>query len=112
MKILKTITNYLIWLLISTFSGMGCMRIELGMPNEATGFFAILNGLDESIMIWIGGFIGLISFIPFVLIDIYYIKRKIETRPIQNVIRMFTVIILTIIITLIHYVLEFTLNWI
>ncbi|TRX36225.1 hypothetical protein FNW52_09370 [Flavobacterium sp. ZT3R18] len=112
MKVITTIIKYQIWLLLSIFSGMGCMRIELGKPTKATGFFAIFNGLDESIIIWIGGFIGLISFIPFVLIDLCYIKRKIETKLNQNIVRIFTVIILSAIVTLIHYVLEFMLNWI
>jgi hypothetical protein len=112
MKVIITIIKYLIWLFLSVFSGMGWMRIELGKPIKATGFFSIFNGLDESIIIWIGGFIGLISFIPFVLIDLYYIKRKIETRLNQNIARILTVFILTGIVTLIHYVLEFKLDWI
>lgn len=91
---------------------MGWMRIELGKPIKTTGFFSILNGLDEFIIIWIGGFIGVISFIPFVLIDLYYIKIKIETKLSQNIIRIFTILILSAIVTLIHYILEFVLNWI
>lgn len=112
MKAITAITKYLIWLLLSVFSGMGWMRIELVKPIEATGFFAILNGLDKSIMIWIGGFIGLISFIPFVLIDLFYIQRKIGTKLNKNITRILSVFILTAIVTLIHYVLEFILNWI
>jgi integral membrane sensor domain MASE1 len=91
---------------------MGCMRIELGKPTKATGFLVIFNGLYEFIIIWIGGFIGLVSFVPFVLIDLYYIKRKIETKLNQNIIRIVTVLILSAIVTLIHYVLEFVLDWI
>lgn len=112
MKVITTITKYLIWLLLSIFSGMGWMRIELGKSIEATGFLAVLNGLDKSIIIWIGGFIGSISFIPFVLIDLFYIQRKIGTKLNQNITKIFSVFILTGIAALIHYVLEFTLNWI
>lgn len=112
MKVITTIIKYLIWFLLSIFSGMGWMRIELGRPIEATGFWAVLNGLDKSIIIWIGGFIGLISFIPFVLIDLFYIQRKIGTKLNQNITKILSVFILTGIATLIHYVLEFILNWI
>lgn len=112
MKVITTIIKYLIWLLLSIFSGMGWMRIELGKPIIATGFFSILNGLDEFIIVWIGGFIGVISFIPFVLIDICYIKIKIQTKLNQNIIRVFTILVLSAIVTLIHYALEFGLNWI
>ncbi|PZX93698.1 hypothetical protein DOS84_09850 [Flavobacterium aquariorum] len=112
MKILATIIKYLIWLLISVFSGMGWMRIELGKPTRATNFFTIFNGLDESIIIWIGEFIGLISFIPFILIDLYYIKRNIEIKRNQNIVRIFAILIISAIVTLIHYALEFILNWI
>jgi hypothetical protein len=112
MKVIITIIKYLIWLLLIVFSGMGCIRIELGKPPEATGFWVIFNGLAEFVIIWIGGFIGLISFIPFVLIDLFYIKRKIETKLNQNIARFFTVLILSAIVTLIHYVLEFVLDWI
>lgn len=97
---------------MSIFSGMGWMRIELGKPIIATGFFSILNGLDEFIIVWIGGFIGVISFIPFVLIDICYIKIKIQTKLNQNIMRIFTILVLSAIVTLIHYILEFGLNWI
>lgn len=112
MKIITTIIKYLTWLLLNVFSGMGCIRIELGKPPKATGFWVIFNGLYDFIIIWIGGFIGLVSFIPFVLIDQFYIKRKIETKLNQNIIRFFTVLILSTIVTLIHYVLEFVLDWI
>ena len=112
MKIIITIIKYLTWLLLSVFSGMGCMRLELGKPPEATGLWVIFNGLAEFVIIWIGGIIGLVSFIPFVLIDQFYIKRKIETELNQNIIRVFTVLILSTIVTLIHYVLEFVLDWI
>lgn len=112
MKFITKIGRYLIWFFLSIFSGMGWMRIELGKPISATGFFAIFNGLDVLIMICIGGVIGLISFIPFVLIDLWYIRRKIETKLNQNIIRILSIIILSGIITFIHYVLEFILNWI
>ena len=112
MKVIATIIQNLIWLFLSVFSGMGWMRIELGKPINSTGFFAIFNGLDVFIMICIGGVIGLISFVPFVLLDLWYIRRKIETKLNQNIIRILSIIILSAIITVIHYVLEFILNWI
>ncbi|KIA97020.1 hypothetical protein OA93_15605 [Flavobacterium sp. KMS] len=112
MKVTITIIKYIICFLLSIFSGMVWMRIELGEPIEATSFFSMFNALYGYIIIWIGGFIGLVSFIPFVLIDLYYIKRKIETKLNQNIARILAIIILSGIITLIHYVLEFGLNWI
>ncbi|CAD0007695.1 hypothetical protein [Flavobacterium salmonis] len=112
MKFITAIIKHLIWLFLSVFSGMAWMRIELGKPINATGFFAIFNGLDVLIMICIGGVIGLISVIPFVLIDLCYIRRKIETKLNQNIIRISSIIILSAMITFIHYVLEFTLDWI
>ncbi|OUL60535.1 hypothetical protein [Flavobacterium sp. AJR] len=112
MKVTITIIKYVIWLLLSILSGMVWMRIELGKPIDATSFFSIFNALYGFIIIWIGGFIGLVSFIPFVLIDLYYIKRKIQTKLNQNIARILAIIILSGIITLIHYVLEFTLDWV
>lgn len=88
------------------------MRLELGKPPEATGLWVIFNGIAEFVIIWIGGFIGLVSFVPFVLIDQFYIKRKIETELNQNIIRILSVLILSATVTLIHYVLEFVLDWI
>jgi hypothetical protein len=112
MKILTRIIEYLIWFLLSVFLGMGWMRIELGKPIEATSLFAIFNCLHAFIIIWIGGFIGLISFILFVLIDLFYIKRKIKTERNQNFVRIFTILISSAIVTLIHYIIEFKLDWI
>jgi hypothetical protein len=117
MKVTITIIKYIIWLLLSILSGMAWMRIELGKPisidpTSIFSIFNVLNGIYVWIIIWIGGFIGLVSFIPFVLVDIYYIKRKIKTRLYQNSIRFFAVLILSGLFTLIHYVLEFGLDWI
>ncbi|MDI3321427.1 hypothetical protein [Pinibacter soli] len=113
MNVIKTTIKYLIWLLLSISAGMGCMRIELEKPPAAlTGFWAIFNGLHEFIIIRIGGLIGLISFILFVLIDLFYIKIKVETKLNQNILRIITILFLNIIVTLIHYVLEFVLDWI
>lgn len=112
MKFIKIIIKYLIWFVLSILSGMGWMRIELGKPIESTGLFSIFSWLHEYIIIWIGGFNGLISFIPFILIDICFVKRMIESKLHQNTIRILTVVILSAIVTSIHYILEFILDWI
>jgi hypothetical protein len=112
MKILILITNYFAWMLISIVLGVVFMRIEIGKPIEATGFLILFEWLENYIIFYIGGFIGLLSFIPFVLIDLFYIKKKIETKRNQNIMRILIVVVLNVISRVIHHLLEYTLDWI
>lgn len=112
MRILKIAFNYFLWAITCILMGMLSVRIELGKPpKDATGFLAIFNGLDSFIVFYVGGILGLIAFVFFILINLFYINKQIKAKN-KFMFRVSTILILTLSIKVIHYVLEFVLNWI
>lgn len=92
---------------------MLCMRIIIGPPSTAgTGFSRFANGLDEFIIVLIGGIDGSIAFIIFLIIDFFYLRKRIKNKEHQKLSKISLIITLPILIIAIHYILEYHLNWI
>jgi len=109
MKSLKQIADYLIWTVVALLVGIGYMRILLGpLPSNDSywgfGFllkvFLIERGIQYGLVI--GGIIALL----FILLDIFYLKRKLEKGLKSVAIRFASLIAITVVIAIIHYVLE------
>ncbi len=112
MRILKILFNYILWAITCVLLGMLSVRIELGKPpKDATGFLAIFNGLDSFIIFYVGGILGLIAFGFFILINQFYINKRIKAKN-KFMFRVTTILILTLSIKVVHYILEFVLDWI
>ena len=92
MNTLKTIRNYTAWFIISILIGMACIKIEIGKtPHIDSESFvvALLNWLVGQITIWIGGIIGIISFVLFITFNLFYLDQKTENRKYKNIIKLF-----------------------
>ena len=111
MKFFKTLFGQILWLIINLLVGMFYMRIELGKPSKnQTGILSIFNGLDEFIIVWIGGALGFISFIFLILFEVFFIKRNIKNN--QTLIKFLALLIITALVIISHYIIEFKLDWI
>jgi len=109
MKILKQILVYLIWTVIALLIGIGYMRIILGAgPKEETyGYFTFLVELLYNYgLIHVGLIIGSIIALLFILLDIFYLKKKLESNLKSTSIRFITLLVITIVVGVIHYILE------
>lgn len=108
MKILKQILNYVMWTLIALLSAFGYTRIILGpIPEPTTGFFDFIFyiiymvGLPRLVLI-IGGIIALL----YILTDIFYLRKKLKHNSKRIIIRFLVILMITIVVGIIHYMLE------
>lgn len=110
MKTGKTILKYLLWLIVSTLLSMFCIWIEVETPSPVKSSF--LNALKFYIIFIIGGILGVITFLTFLPIDIFYLKHRNFKIKNKNLIRFFCVLILAVLFKILHHILEYDLNWI
>ena len=107
MTILKQIINYFIWSLIAFLSAFVYVRIILGPKTESSSAFMVMFGwFYEYAFIYIGLIIGSIIFLLFILIDIFYLKKKLKTGISSLFIRFFIIIFITVFVGSMHYILE------
>lgn len=76
------------------------MFIILGPKTESTGIMHIFDIIYDFALIHIGFIIGGIIAFLFILIDILYLKTK------SILLKLITLFIISIIVALIHYMLE------
>lgn len=96
---------------------MGVKMIELKARSitkiDSNGFFSSIDDyLAPMIIIFVGGTIGVIAFVLFVPLNILLIRRKYKENEKRQSISLLSILGLVVLITLIHYLIEFELNWI
>ena len=107
MRILKRILNYFLWTLLAFLFSCGYMFIILGpKPKPSTGFMKIFDWIYEFAFIYIGSIIGSIIALLYILIDVFYLNKRLKNRPNSTIIRFLIVMIIVIIVGTTHYILE------
>jgi hypothetical protein len=107
MTILKQILTYLIWISVSFLSAFGYMRIILGpKPKPSTNWMRMFDGIHDYVMVYIGIIIGAIIALLYILIDIFYLKKKLKNNPKRTIIRFLIIIIIASIVGTTHYIFE------
>ncbi|RLK00446.1 hypothetical protein [Tenacibaculum discolor] len=107
MKILKQIATYTLWAIVSIVLGITYMRIVLGannMPKEGLGYLAHMFynwGLFH-----IGLVVGLVITFLLILLDVFYLKKKFKKKGKLIIVQFGALFIITIVVAIIHYVLE------
>ncbi|MDH7447575.1 hypothetical protein [Aquimarina sp. 2201CG14-23] len=107
MKALKQILVYLIWTITALLLGIGYMRIVLG-PNKASteGLWYLLHIFFDLGLFYVGLVIGVVIAFLFILLDVFYLKKKLKNSIKSNVIRFGFLLVITVFVAVIHYVLE------
>ncbi|MDC6363780.1 MULTISPECIES: hypothetical protein [Flavobacteriaceae] len=107
MQILKHLLAYLFWILLSLFIGIGYMRLVLG-PNDVSedGFWYLLHLFYDIGMIQVGLWVGAAIAICFVLLDVFYLRKKLKNSPKKLVIRLVALLTITVLVVIVHYLLE------
>ena len=110
---LKKILEYTIWFILTLLMSMVILKIEFNLRYDRVVFYSTQVGFFEAIIIlFIGGIIGIISFLFFVPLHIYFIKKMFKEKKMERFISLLIIFILTLLTTIGHYFLEFVLNWI
>lgn len=107
MRILKHILAYLFWILLSLFIGIGYMRLLLGVNTVSEeGLWYLLHLFFEIGMIQVGLWVGAAIAICFVLLDVFYLRKKLKNNPKKMVIRLVALLTITVLVVIVHYLLE------
>ncbi|WP_308993833.1 hypothetical protein QLS71_010170 [Mariniflexile litorale] len=107
MNILKQILIYLIWTFISLLSAFGYMRIILGpKPKPSTGFMKMFDWTYGVAMLHVGSIIGSIIALLYIIIDVFYLKKRLKNNSKRMMIRFIIILIITLIVGTTHYIFE------
>jgi len=107
MKHLKQLFIYLNWTILALVLGITYMRIVLGannVPKEGLGYLAHMFynwGLFH-----VGVIIGLVITALFILLDVFYLKKKLKNKDKLISIQFGALMIITAFVVLVHYLLE------
>ncbi|MFD2562908.1 hypothetical protein [Aquimarina rubra] len=107
MKTLKQIGAYSIWAIIALLLGIGYMRIVLG-PNETAkdGLWYLLHVFYDLGLLHVGLVIGVVIAVLFIFLDMVYLKKKLKDRKKSKGIRFLFLLAITMVVGVIHYILE------
>lgn len=107
MKIFKTIKSYLGWTVIALVLGLSYMRMVLGANNTSKEGIGYLWHLFYNWgLVHIGLLIGFVIAFLFILFDVLYLKKKLESNRKLTMIRFGILLLIAIIVAFIHYLLE------
>ncbi|MEZ4970239.1 MAG: hypothetical protein R2814_11420 [Flavobacteriaceae bacterium] len=101
------ILEYALWTMAALLLGMGYMYFILGSIPEATNAWNFFLGqIYLFALIRIGLLIGGIVALLFILFDVLYLKRKPIATMNSFLIRVISMLLITGIVGVIHYILE------
>lgn len=107
MNALKKLITYFIWTILALIIGVGYMRVVLGPNNTSTeGVGYLFTMYYNWSLFHVGAIIGLIVAVLFILLDVFYLKKKLKNNVKGTSIRCVLLFITTVFIGIIHYVLE------
>ncbi|WP_437395785.1 hypothetical protein [Flagellimonas lutimaris] len=111
MHLLKHILTYLLWTVLSLLIGIGYMRVVwrlvLGpdaVSEEGWGYLWYLFFAVGTIQV--GLWVGAVIAICFVVLDVFYLRKKLKNNPKKTVIRLAVLLIITVLVAIVHYLLE------
>ncbi|MEO9953510.1 hypothetical protein [Nonlabens sp.] len=104
MRIIKQILIYLLWYLLALFFGFLHMRIMLGpQPVYNDSYLSILNWLYEVALIVSTSIMGSTIAVLFILLDLFYLRKKLSGNPRHLIIRIAIMIAITLMVIGLHY---------
>lgn len=107
MKKVKQLLSYFIWTIISFLAAFGYMRIILGpKPKPAKGILKMFDWVYETAMIQVGSIIGLIIACIFILLDVFYLRKKLQHKPYSILTRFLILLAIATVVGATHYILE------
>ncbi|WP_233861342.1 hypothetical protein [Tenacibaculum piscium] len=108
MKLVYQIRDYFFWVILSLLSGIGYMRIVLGAKPKSSsiGILNVFDWIYDVVLFHVGLSIGSIIALLYVILDVFYLKKKFKNKVKLTRIRFLFFSIIVIIVGVIHHVLE------
>ena len=98
---------YLLWILVAFLFAFGYMRIILGaQPASSTGFMKMFDWVYGYAFVSVGAIIASIIALLFILIDVFYLNKKLKNTTHPTIIRWLIIMTISIIVGASHYILE------
>lgn len=98
---------YIVWILLSLLAGIGFMRMVLGpQPQPSTDFMVIFDWTYTAALFQIGSLIGGIVGFLFLLVEVFYFKKKLEYNFKGVILRFVFLLLLSFTVGYIYYLLE------
>ena len=111
MQKIKNITTYFLWTILSIVCAFAYLRIVLGtVPTPTTDIGEAVFYTLAFFALQLGLILGFIIALVFVLTDIFYLKKKLENKPFKILIRFGVILSITVLVGIIHYILEKVVN--
>jgi len=108
---LKIITEYVLWTIASLFLGVGYMYLLLGPAPEDTDTISFIVSKIYFIGLFqVGGTIGAILAVLFILFDVFYLKGNWQSSPQFFKIRALSMLVILVVLAVVHYLLEKTFD--
>lgn len=106
-RIFKELMTYISWSMLALLMGISYMRLVLG-PNDASeeGYWYLLHLFYDVGLIYVGMWVGGCIALCFVLMDVFYLRKKLIDRPNKTIIRLTMMIAITALVGMAHYLLE------
>lgn len=107
MKILKRILSYVPWILISILAAFGYLMVLIGPVSQSEN--EMLLALQNMFLLMfiqlclVAG--GVIAFI-FILIDVFYLNKKISTHRHKTPIKFGIILLIATVVGTVHLILE------
>lgn len=107
----KSWLEYLLWTIAALLLGVGYMHLILGFAPEQTNSLSFLIAkIYFFALLYVGGIVGAIVAALFVLLDIFYLKKKYQPSTHMFTIRALSMLFILIVVATLHYLLEKTFD--
>lgn len=105
MKILRQIGVYALYCLVTIAYVLVYMRMLLG-PKDALGGIFIFELLYNFAVLFVGGAIAAIIAFLFILLDLFYVQKRLKGKRYKTIVRLFVLLGIALIVFGVHYLLE------
>lgn len=107
----KSWLEYLLWTAAALLLGVGYMHLILGSAPEQTNSLSFLIAkIYFFALLYVGGIVGSILAVLFILVDIFYLKRKWQSSTHFFAIRAISMLFILVVVATLHYLLEKTFD--
>ncbi|MBN7818747.1 hypothetical protein [Bowmanella yangjiangensis] len=103
--------EYLLWAVAALLLGVGYMHLILGSAPEQTSSLSFLIAKIYFLaLLYVGGIVGAILAVFFILFDVFYLKRKWQSSTHFFTIRAASMLFILMVVATLHYLLEKTFD--
>lgn len=107
LKKVKQLTKYSLWCIVSIFIAISYLTLIIKPYELATeGIDFLLFVFYGHGIIFVGSIIGLVIAFLFVILDVFYLRKKLVNKKNSMLIRFSVLLVISVFVAVLHYLLE------